>query len=303
MYVLLGNGVNLNGTNRCDYTNEAIALRFADNLFRHQRIFEGLFYTQLGNEIAELTKLSENENIEHIVERLYDVVRVQYLESTKRETLPVAVHHRILDTIATIGISSIFFKDNKMNYPDVPTKIVSRLINADKIFTLNYFECWDQKSNCIYLHGKYQPRIINPGGTILCDMLRLKYYRDLISPCEILAEIDNSHNLVMAPISINKHKMKVIYPGSNTLPSDDLFLGATLYKEIEEHSTIINEAHEKLHVFGMSPYGDKGIISCLSSINGIVIYIYDRVNNSQQEDVWRALFPNADYKDSTEFYI
>jgi hypothetical protein len=306
MYVLLGNGVNLNGKNKSDFTNESIAQRFADSLLRHQRILEELFYIGLENEIDTITKLRKNENIEHIVERLYNFIAKQYLSKINKGSLPIAVHHRILDMITIIGLDSIFFKNRQINYPDIPDEILNRLKDTNKVFTLNYFEYWDKKDKCIYLHGKYEPKINNPNGTILCDMCRLNIlpkYRDLVDPSTILSKVDTVHKLVMAPISVDKHKIKVLFPGSNTIPDVDLILGDFLYKELEEYINTINDANESLHIFGMSPYGDKGIINHITNINNIVIYVFDRKNNSQQETDWRELLPNANFRESTEFYI
>jgi len=304
MYVLVGNGVNLNGKNWYDFSNERIVSRFADSLQRHKSILEGLFNVNICN-IGDLAKTENGDGIEHIFGRLYNEIKMQYLSKTHAEELPVAVHQCMLDMITIIGIDAIYFTNNKINYPDIPYTIIDKLKKANKVFTLNYFENWDNLNNCVYLHGKYEPNLINANGTLLCDKwryLNCPEYSQLIEYGHIRSEINNVHELTMAPVNLDKHDIKVIYPSDYTYPSDDLFPGDYNYNELEQYITIINSSGDSLHVFGMSPYGDKGLIERIGYIENIVIYVFKRAQNAKLENDWSRLLPKAVFKDSTDFY-
>ena len=92
--------------------------------------------------------------------------------------------------------------------------------------------------------------------------------------------------IIFAPEQIAKKELEFVvgtYPSDDLCPGYGVFPngGIELYDELDEVDT--------LDVFGLSPYGDKGLAEKINSKNKVRIFVHKLKNNAKDVDEWNRL--------------
>lgn len=253
--------------------------------------------------IEEYSNVAEDESIEKLVTILEEsIIKNHKGYFTKNDEI------RLEDIIVDIGLTSIFFNVKtriNLKRQDVALK----LADYKNIFTLNYYEFWDENHICKYLHGKFDLSMYdNIKKKILISekWKNIPEYKKIIDELHKENDIDilyrNNTDVILS--STNKHKDKLnyvagLYPSNDIYPSDDLLLinCKQLYKELD--------GIEYLDIYGMSPYGDVAIINKIKNVKNVKVYVYDKEHHDDQLKEWEKILSTTNCKisDSGEFVI
>lgn len=299
--LLLGNGVNIQlGINSLKASE--IRKRFNNNLKIYKSLIEKMFDVNMNKIIEEYSNVAEDESIEKLVTILEEsIIENHKGYFTKNDEI------RLEDIIVDIGLTSIFFNVEtgiNLKRQDVALK----LADYKNIFTLNYYEFWDENHICKYLHGKFDLSMYdNVKKKILISekWKNIPEYKKIIDELHKENDIDilyrNNTDVILS--STNKHKDKLhyvagLYPSNDIYPSDDLLLinCKQLYEELD--------GIEHLDIYGMSPYGDVAIINKIKNVKNVKVYVYDKEHNAQLKE-WEKILSttNCEILDSGEFVI
>ena len=295
--LLIGNGINARLGIKDLYT-EYIFQRFIENVSTYSIIAQKLFNVQIADDfIKYLPKQCNNLGIETLADELY-----KYIKSNQKQSGTENDEDRLQDFITCIGITSIFYtKEGKID-SDYDQAMLPSMSQYDYICTLNYAEFWDTDHKCIYLHGKIDlPKFPNKKDAILVSTARLPHESyaqavDSIKKTNSVVEIDLS-DIIFSPKGVNKNKLNCvagIFPSQNLYPGQDLFTYGSkeLYTELRKV--------DELDVFGMSPYGDAGIIDEINSKNKVRVFVYKKNENAETR-IWESkLTCNHEILDSTD---
>lgn len=295
--LLIGNGINARLGMKDLYT-EYIFQRFIENVSVYSIMIQKLFGVQVKDDfIRYLQKQGKGLGIETLADELY-----KYIRDSQKENWEDNDEYRLQDVVTCIGITSIFYtKEGKIGN-DYDQAMLPSMSQYDCIFTLNYTEFWDISHKCIYLHGKIDlPEFPNKKEAILVSAARMQ----LESYAEAVSSINKTHSvievdlsdIVFAPKGVNKNKLTCvagIFPSPNLYPGPDSFTyrPKELYTELSQV--------DELDVFGMSPYGDAGIIDKINSKNKVRVFVYKKNDNGEAK-VWESkLTCNHEILDSTD---
>lgn len=300
--LLLGNGVNIQlGINSLKASE--IRKRFSNNLKIYKPLIEKMFDVNMNKIIEEYSNVAEDESIEKLVTILEEsIIENHKGYFTKNDEI------RLEDIIVDIGLTSIFFNVEtgiNLKRQDVALK----LADYKNIFTLNYYEFWDENHICKYLHGKFDLSMYdNIKKKILISEKgkNIPEYKKIIDELHKENDIDilyrNNTDVILS--STNKHKDKLhyvagLYLSNDIYPSDDLLLinCKQLYKELD--------GIEYLDIYGMSPYGDVAIINKIKNVKNVKVYVYDKEHHDDQLKEWEKILSTTNCKisDSGEFVI
>lgn len=299
--LLLGNGINIRlGIDSLKASE--IRKRFSDNLKIYKPLIEKMFDVNMNKIIEEYSNVAEDESIEKLVTILEEsIIKNHKGYFTKNDEI------RLEDIIVDIGLTSIFFNVKtgiNLKRQDVALK----LADYKNIFTLNYYEFWDENHICKYLHGKFDLSMYdNIKKKILISekWKNIPEYKKIIDELHKENDIDilyrNNTDVILS--STNKHKDKLhyvagLYSSNDIYPSDDLLLinCKQLYKELD--------GIEHLDIYGMSPYGDVAIINKIKNVKNVKVYVYDKEHNAQLKEWGKILSTtNCEILDSGEFVI
>lgn len=300
--LLLGNGINIRlGIDSLKASE--IRKRFSDNLKIYKPLIEKMFDVNMNKIIEEYSNVAEDESIEKLVTILEEsIIKNHKGYFTKNDEI------RLEDIIVDIGLTSIFFNVKtriNLKRQDVALK----LADYKNIFTLNYYEFWDENHICKYLHGKFDLSMYdNIKKKILISekWKNIPEYKKIIDELHKENDIDilyrNNTDVILS--STNKHKDKLnyvagLYPSNDIYPSDDLLLinCKQLYKELD--------GIEYLDIYGMSPYGDVAIINKIKNVKNVKVYVYDKEHHDDQLKEWEKILSTTNCKisDSGEFVI
>lgn len=300
--LLLGNGINIRlGIDSLKASE--IRKRFSDNLKIYKPLIEKMFDVNMNKIIEEYSNVAEDESIEKLVTILEEsIIKNHKGYFTKNDEI------RLEDIIVDIGLTSIFFNVKtgiNLKRQDVALK----LADYKNIFTLNYYEFWDENHICKYLHGKFD---LSMYDNIKKKILISEKWKDIPEYKKIIDELHkendidilyrNNTDVILS--STNKHKDKLnyvagLYPSNDIYPSDDLLLinCKQLYKELD--------GIEYLDIYGMSPYGDVAIINKIKNVKNVKVYVYDKEHHDAQLKEWEKILSttNCEILDSGEFVI
>lgn len=300
--LLLGNGINIRlGIDSLKASE--IRKRFSDNLKIYKPLIEKMFDVNMNKIIEEYSNVAEDESIEKLVTILEEsIIKNHKGYFTKNDEI------RLEDIIVDIGLTSIFFNVKtgiNLKRQDVALK----LADYKNIFTLNYYEFWDENHICKYLHGKFD---LSMYDNIKKKILISEKWKDIPEYKKIIDELHkengidilyrNNTDVILS--STNKHKDKLnyvagLYPSNDIYPSDDLLLinCKQLYKELD--------GIEYLDIYGMSPYGDVAIINKIKNVKNVKVYVYDKEHHDDQLKEWEKILSTTNCKisDSGEFVI
>lgn len=300
--LLLGNGINIRlGIDSLKASE--IRKRFSDNLKIYKPLIEKMFDVNMNKIIEEYSNVAEDESIEKLVTILEEsIIKNHKGYFTKNDEI------RLEDIIVDIGLTSIFFNVKtgiNLKRQDVALK----LADYKNIFTLNYYEFWDENNICKYLHGKFD---LSMYDNIKKKILISEKWKDIPEYKKIIDELHkendidilyrNNTDVILS--STNKHKDKLnyvagLYLSNDIYPSDDLLLinCKQLYKELD--------GIEYLDIYGMSPYGDVAIINKIKNVKNVKVYVYDKEHHDDQLKEWEKILSTTNCKisDSGEFVI
>lgn len=300
--LLLGNGINIRlGIDSLKASE--IRKRFSDNLKIYKPLIEKMFDVNMNKIIEEYSNVAEDESIEKLVTILEEsIIKNHKGYFTKNDEI------RLEDIIVDIGLTSIFFNVKtgmNLKRQDVALK----LADYKNIFTLNYYEFWDENHICKYLHGKFD---LSMYDNIKKKILISEKWKDIPEYKKIIDELHkendidilyrNNTDVILS--STNKHKDKLnyvagLYSSNDIYPSDDLLLinCKQLYKELD--------GIEYLDIYGMSPYGDVAIINKIKNVKNVKVYVYDKEHHDDQLKEWEKILSTTNCKisDSGEFVI
>lgn len=300
--LLLGNGINIRlGIDSLKASE--IRKRFSDNLKIYKPLIEKMFDVNMNKIIEEYSNVAEDESIEKLVTILEEsIIKNHKGYFTKNDEI------RLEDIIVDIGLTSIFFNVKtriNLKRQDVALK----LADYKNIFTLNYYEFWDENHICKYLHGKFD---LSMYDNIKKKILISEKWKDIPEYKKIIDELHkendidilyrNNTDVILS--STNKHKDKLnyvagLYPSNDIYLSDDLLLinCKQLYKELD--------GIEYLDIYGMSPYGDVAIINKIKNVKNVKVYVYDKEHHDDQLKEWEKILSTTNCKisDSGEFVI
>lgn len=300
MSLLIGNGINMHLSVEKFSQNE-IANRFADSLINSSILFEVLFDVSLSeNVIQNIMQNSEDKGIETLAKYVYD-----YVNNNAIENESINMQIRLLDAIICSAITAIFCDGNKLLGK---TYNQTKMLNIEKyenVFTLNYYEFWDVKNICQYLHGQIElkPIICNEKQILFYSKERysgLKEYRDKINKLKRKFNVCGlyTRDIVFSPEFHRKSEILALghHPSDLLFPANDLFLHESkkLYTELDNVKCI--------EIFGLSPYGDNDLIDKLNGMEIVTVYVYDKDNNEQADKWNKSLKCKHFIKDSNELY-
>lgn len=157
----------------------------------------------------------------------------------------------------------------------------------DEVFTLNYYEFWDESKIAKHLHGYVElEKMKGIENVLYASAYRMKL-REYMEAVELLSKSNNikiidTTPIIFAPSNIEKNDLVCVsgvFPSDKLYPANDIFLKnpSTLYKELLD----VNE----LDVFGVSPYGDDSLIKTMNRLDMVRVYIYKKKQNKQAE-IW-----------------
>lgn len=295
--LLMGNGINARLGIKDLYT-EYIFQRFIENVSVYSIMIQKLFGVQVKDDfIRYLQKQGKGLGIETLADELY-----KYIRDSQKENWTDNDEYRLQDVITCIGLTSIFYtKEGKID-SDYDQAMLPSMSQYDYIFTLNYDEFWDTDHKCIYLHARIDlSKFPNKKDAILVSDARLPHegYAEAVNSIKrtnSVIEIDLS-NIVFSPKGVNKNELTCV---TGILPSKKLFPGSDLFMySPKELYTELRQVDE-LDVFGMSPYGDAGIIDEINSKNKVRVFVYKKNENTETR-IWESkLTCNHEILDSTD---
>jgi hypothetical protein len=267
--LLIGNGIN-QCTDRNIFSTQEINKRFIRSIVRNA---DECNYSELKKYLLKSITLIENSGDKNI-EQLASIVFKNIEKSTENEGCMFTGNQeqRLKRILKKIAIESIFLDKDQFISINIETSIVKAIKEYLNIFTLNYYEYWDDSTICEYLHKSIR-KTENGKGIV-------GYESCVFSPL----------------LNFDKSKSDALYPSDRLFPSEDLFpVGEyVLYDSLKK----LNE----IHIFGMSPYGDKELINIIRNINTKRIYIYNMNENPDELGEWKKHVGNAEYIDS-KFFI
>lgn len=279
--IILGNGIN-NRIGITSFSLESIRDRFIENIHRYMSLFEASFDMDVDeNEIVGKLKASENFGIETLAGIVYKYVS-EILSNRWTENDDI----RIQDLLTCIAITTIFLDKTGKRKVTYYEELLPDFAVYDSIYTLNYFEFWDKKQVTKPLHGHVDLSKIYEDTNMLVSIPRMgyeKYKRAVedLSKCNRVQMVDLGE-VVFAPSTVDKDHLicvQGLYPSDRLYPAEDLYPleEKMLYEELNEV--------DEIDVFGMSPYGDEGIINILNSKRKVRIFVYDK-DASEETGKW-----------------
>ncbi len=293
--LLLGNGINIHfGIDELYLDN--IAIRLKDILVKSSPLYECLFGVTFSSTICDsLYSNAPNLGIETLSAEVYKYV---YTHITDQITLNT--EYRLQNAITTSAINAIFYNNSRLiTIPSLNQATIDTLKKYESIYTLNYAEFWDTNKLCTYLHGVYIPTAIDSNKDVLLynsAQYRLSDYKKVVANLNLTYNMlaFNGYNIVFSPL-LDKQKILETghHPANNLYPADDLppFNPPKLYTELGSISS--------LDVFGMSPFGDDKLISLLTNIPNLTIYVYKMAPDQVSE--WNKKLKRKCCKDSILF--
>lgn len=293
--ILLGNGINARLKIEQLYTDK-IFDRFVFDAKRYVPLLKSVFSNRITvKQIDDLfDKNNKNIGIETQARKLYDYIK--NVAQPERDWWASNDEHRLQDIITCIAITSIFYNDQGLIKPLIDKTLLPNLSNYENIFTLNYYEFWDDNKKCIPLHGYFDyKQLVDVPNAFIHNPLRM----NLQAYCEGIEKMKLKGNAVsfgpreyiFAPEGINKKNLKcitgILCDGS-WHPDEDCYLieKRDLYKEL-------NGVME-LDIFGVSPYGDSDLINIIDEMKNVRVFIHEKVINPETE-AWENKLKKCSY--------
>lgn len=303
--LLLGNGINLLTSN--EFTTEKIIERivkllpFAMTLLGYQN---NLFM------LNDLEKKARLDTFNGSVEDLLYLLLKTIIDENKNGYFNKLTETRFLEVVTLLKIvviNAIFTDWGNLIDIHVPDNIRAKILSFSEIFSLNYFEFWDNNNITNYLHGQMDYQVFDE-NSLGYDKEQYENninYFDAIDT--LMGELNffpirNTNSLIMLPskYNLNKQKMSELNDKYNQFgfmitPSiQNTMVSKHIYEDLKDVSS--------LTIFGISPFGDDLLINTISDIPNITIYIYHMSTNVVELNEWKKIIPHANFIDSSHFY-
>ena len=298
--LLLGNGINMHLDVK-GMQLDKIANRFFESLIISSDFFELMFHVKFTSELCnEFRSKTSKLGIESLAFKVYEYLENRISPIYDNDRL------RILDAIICCAMTAIFYENdvqlgNHWNHANLPD-----FSRYQHIYTLNYYEFWDEEGRCEYLHGKYIMEDWKHDGKPVMHYSDERYvgypgYKEIVEKmaCKYNMQKLNTAMLIFSPEFHSKLEMAYLggYPSNKLKPAADIFPMEVpkLYKELDS----VNE----IEIFGMSPYGDDDLIKKINRMDKVTVYVYN-LKNSHEADVWKKKL-TCDYKlkDSSDIFF
>jgi len=308
--LLVGNGLNIAAKNN-DLDPMSIADRFFENAIKSLPLLNYLSKSTQTLSIKEIkyrARYCVNDNIERVADKTYFFLKSRYSSFSDTD------HRILIQFMKSLAIEAIFYIDSLFKSTDIKVNplLCEAVSKYPRIYTLNYYEAWDD-GRCVYLHGKYTPvPFDNDGRPIMMVYEDLFRERRTKAPevNKIFNELEKVYRVVPVPPSVimalyfigdsfNKQLSGVLYPSKNLFTCDMLFAPSANHVLYEDFDVASND---KLFVFGMSPYGDKMLIEKINSVKDVVVYIYDLKNKHDEKEEWKKYIKHIKICDDSMFY-
>ncbi len=309
--LLIGNGIN-QLTEDKQFSNVNIAKRFKSVLSLNSEVITNMFMTTAEKQEERIDHYTnsccdETDNIEMLAGKVYKFIKNSNLRFSDNN------RGRLIDILTVISIQTIFVNvDGLVAYANISRNKVNILKRHRKIFTLNYYEKWDKKGVCEYLHGKFNSvnLILEHKKPLFISSVLYKYneaYRKSINalPKEYkrISLLKSQLNPIIFMPEISKYSKQDHYGNGlmcseNLYPADDLF-----------PSTGLGDIYSKLRmldcidIFGVSPFGDESLLKALSVVPNVTVYIYKMDECVDEINKWREYIKVCTFKDSEEFWL
>ena len=312
--LLLGNGINMKFAKE-HYQATAIRKRFREVLLASSALYEALFSIPIdANILEEFDKQDDTANVEKLAEALFLAIKKAACSVGQKDSMNL--DHRINAAIKVSALTAIFFEAEKFLNIDIPPEATSTLSRFDQVFTLNYYEFWDTAdSRCKYLHGSIGTQF----GTVpkrsekpvlLYDKSR--YEASIKAPeesrySEAVDELMRDYTMypivegefLFSPSDTDKLQNASLYPSDQLYCAWDLIPAPDHSQDYKALETL-----DSLSVFGVSPYGDDRLISTISQVSKITVFILNMAKNDKEINVWKKMLTGAktEYKDADDFW-
>lgn len=298
--LLLGNGIN-SYLGVGSLSASSIKERFLNNYEFYKYIIEEMIHIKLPDALYKYIEDKQTDNgIEQLVDDIYTEVHI-----LKNDTWTYNDQYRIERILKSLSITSIFYdKEGKIDTRHSEYKMFD-LKEYENIYTLNYYEFWDDNHVCKYLHGYFDYKNSKDGKNIkLIDKYidRNDDFNNIKENLNGNLVFERLQDIVFSPTSIEKSNntnIKPLMPLRHMYPAKDLILtkSKSLYSELN--------AIDHLDIFGMSPYGDKNIIQEINKCKSVTVYVYGLNNQltSSLEEVeeWNKVIKvDQSFEDSSE---
>jgi len=301
--LLVGNGINLTVS---DYfkTNQ-IAIRIKKMFPIAFDFFEFQYNVTFLKDLEEFFDFDNySKGLEDL---LYDCFKL-IVEKRKQDyfnKLTKDKFYELLTLLKKLFINALFIEDNNLIKLEIPQSIIQEVKSYKNVFSLNYYEFWDEDKVTNHLHGKihYQPFNRDDFGiddkkmstdidyAFTIDQMLTSYY---------YFPINNLDELIILPLKYNIDKKQVL-----DFQQEYQVNGFIIHKRFEEvkkkklYSELENLS--SISIFGVSPFGDEYLMNILSKIREVTIYIYDLYNNFTEIEAWKKRVSHAIFKDSISF--
>lgn len=294
--IILGNGINSRiGVDLL--SAEKIRTRFIRNIRRYMPLFEASFDKEFEvDDIINRLYASKKQGIESLASIIYE-----YISNAIDDGWSINYDIRLQDLLTCMAITSIFLDSNGKIEAKYKKDKLPKLLNYDFIYTLNYYEFWDEKNMTKPLHGHIDLNAINSDTNMLVSVPRMNIVRYKAAVDELAKnnkiQVVDLEKIIFSPSTISKNQLICV---EGLHPSDKLFLAEDL--RILEHRTLYDELKEvdELDIFGMSPDGDDGIISIINTRKKVRVFVYNKLTNGETEKWKKKLVGDYDLLDSDE---
>jgi len=301
--LLIGNGINLTVSDY--FKNNQVAWRIKKMLPTAFDFFEFQY------NVAFLKDLEENFDFDNytkgIEDLLYDCFKL-IIEKRKHEyfnKLTKNKFYELLTLLKKLFINALFVEDNKLIELELPELIVQEVKSYNNVFSLNYYEFWDESNITNHLHGKlhYQPFNRDDFGideNKIDTDIDYAFTIDQMLTCYYYFPITNLDELIMLPLRYHVDKKQVMDFQQKYRVNG--FIIHERFEEVQNRKLYSElDSLNSISVFGVSPFGDEYLLSKLSKIREVTIYIYDINNNITEVEAWKNRVSHAILKDSINF--
>ena len=266
--LLIGNGIN-QCTNSNKFSSSQIRERFHEALLNninsipHENLKKHLSHS------INIIKEEDNLNIEQIAAKIYEYIKNNIINEDGY--FSGNDDQRLMRIIKKIALEAIFIENNKFINIEISTDIINIINTYENIFTLNYYEYGNHSIKAIYLHGKVTKSINSD---------RIGDYES----CIFSPKLNEEKSIAEA-----SYPSEYSYPAEDSYPSGKIIL----YDELDQL--------DEIDIFGVSPFGDKELISKINTINKKKIFIYNMNTNNEELLEWKNIINESEYLDSTMF--
>ena len=266
--LLIGNGIN-QCTNSNKFSSSQIRERFITTLLNNiNSIPHENLRKHLSNSISIINK-DNNLNIEQIAAEIYEYIKNNIINEDGY--FSGNDDQRLIHIIKKVALEAIFIENGKFIDIEVSENIIDIISTYENIFTLNYYEYGKYSIKTIYLHGRVT-RSKNSNG--------IEGYES----CNFSPKLYEA-----------KSTAEALYPSEHLYPADDLTPAGKiiLYDELNQL--------DEIDIFGVSPFGDKELISKINTINKKKVFIHNMNDENKELLEWKKIINESEYLDSNMF--